>query len=81
MMMMMKTFQFIWFACLIAVVQITLLHSDVFADDSLELDAFQRKVLPVLDRYCFECHSQDHAEAKIAFDRFDRQAVAFERGA
>ena len=78
---MMMTFQFIWFACCIVVVQIALLHSAVFADDSLEQDAFQRQVLPVLDRYCIECHSHEHAEAKIAFDRFDRQAVAFEDAA
>ena len=74
---MMTTFQFMWLACRIAAFQNSLLCASVFADDSHELDAFQRQVLPVLDRYCFECHSQEHADAKIAFDRFDRQAAAF----
>ena len=74
---MMTTFQLMWLACRIAAFQNTLLCASVFADDSHELDAFQRQVLPVLDRYCFECHSQEHADAKIAFDRFDRQAAAF----
>ncbi len=68
------------FACRIAVLQIALLQWNVIADDSLKQDAFQRQVLPVLDRYCFDCHSQEHTEAKIAFDRFDSQGVAFEGG-
>lgn len=72
-------FYSMWFACLIAV--FTLLHSRVFADDSLLQDKFKQQVLPILDRYCFECHSQEQAEAKIAFDRFDRQEVSFEDAA
>ncbi len=67
------------FACHIAVV--TLLHSPVAADDSLMQDKFKQQVLPILDRYCFECHSQEQAEAKIAFDRFDRQAESLEDAA
>ena len=39
-------------------------------------DAFQKQVMPLLDRYCVECHMEDNAEAGIAFDRFFDQAEA-----
>ncbi|WP_406700489.1 DUF1592 domain-containing protein [Singulisphaera sp. Ch08] len=39
-------------------------------------DAFQTHVMPVLERYCFDCHTTENPEAGIALDRFDDQAAA-----
>src|SRR5262245_53200089 len=38
------------------------------AQETKPQDAFQRHVLPLLDRYCVECHQKDAAEGGIAFD-------------
>jgi len=48
----------------------------VAADEPETLDRFQRQVLPLLERYCFECHTQENAKGGIALDRFDDQAAA-----
>jgi hypothetical protein len=39
-------------------------------------DAFQRRVLPFVERYCVDCHSTDYNEGKIVLDRFPDQAAA-----
>jgi hypothetical protein len=43
-------------------------------------DAFQTQVAPLLERYCFECHSKEKSEAGLAFDRFDNQEKAVKAG-
>ena len=43
-------------------------------------DAFQRQVLPLLERYCVDCHMQDDAEAGIVLDRSGNQEDAVKDG-
>jgi hypothetical protein len=43
-------------------------------------DAFRKQVLPLLERYCIECHSKEESEAGIVLDRFDDQAAAVKDG-
>ncbi len=43
-------------------------------------DAFQRQVLPMLERYCVDCHGQEYAEGGIVLDRFDDQGAAIKDG-
>jgi hypothetical protein len=43
-------------------------------------DPFQSRVLPILERYCVDCHSKDDPEAGIVLDRFESQAAAVEDG-
>ena len=40
-------------------------------------DAFRRDVLPVLAKYCFDCHGEGNVTAQVAFDQFasDRQLL------
>jgi hypothetical protein len=54
--------------------------SIVAQEETAALDAFQTKLLPLLDRYCVECHMEGGAEAGIAFDQFEREADAFKKG-
>ena len=48
----------------------------VLAQAPKSRDAFQGQVLPVLERYCVECHTKGEAEAGIVLDRFEDQAAA-----
>ena len=43
-------------------------------------DAFQTQVLPLLERYCIDCHSKESPEAGIVLDRFEDQAAAVKDG-
>src|SRR4051794_11865202 len=43
-------------------------------------DAFQKQVLPLLDRYCIDCHSKESPEGGIVLDRFEDQAAAVKDG-
>ena len=43
-------------------------------------DAFQRQVLPLLERYCVDCHMNEDSEAGIVLDRFDNQEAAVKDG-
>ena len=43
-------------------------------------DAFQRRVRPVLENFCVDCHRKDEAEAGIDLDRFDNQEAALKDG-
>ena len=51
-----------------------------FAQEAATRDAFQARVVPILERYCVDCHSTDDAEAGIVLDRFEDQAAAVEDG-
>jgi hypothetical protein len=52
----------------------------VLAQPPKSRDAFQGQVLPVLERYCVECHAKGEAEAGIVLDRFEDQAAAVADG-
>ncbi len=43
-------------------------------------DPFQKQVLPLLERYCVDCHMKESSEAGIVLDRFDNQAAAVKDG-
>ena len=51
-----------------------------FAQDEKARDAYQARVVPILERFCVDCHSTDDAEAGIVLDRFEDQAAAVEDG-
>ncbi|WP_435005070.1 DUF1592 domain-containing protein [Tundrisphaera lichenicola] len=51
-----------------------------FAQEPARPDAFRTQVLPLLERYCVDCHSTEDAEAGIVLDRFPDQAAAVEDG-
>ncbi len=44
------------------------------ADESLARDAYTREVLPLLKKYCAECHSVDASQGRWAFDRYAKHA-------
>ncbi len=50
------------------------------AQDSGQVDSFQRNVLPLLDEYCVECHMADDAESGIVLDEFFNQTDALKAG-
>lgn len=50
------------------------------AQTAVSEDSFQKQVLPVLERYCFECHTTENPEGGIALDRFDDQVAAVKDG-
>ena len=54
--------------------------SPALAQDLKKQDAFREQVLPLLERYCVDCHSQEGPEAGIVLDRFEDQAAAVEDG-
>ncbi len=54
--------------------------SPLGAQETATLDAFQQEMLPLLNRYCVECHLEGGAEAGIAFDRFEDQQEALRQG-
>lgn len=43
-------------------------------------DPFQKQVLPLLERYCVDCHMNESSEAGIVLDRYDDQAAAVKDG-
>ncbi len=43
-------------------------------------DPFQKQVLPLLERYCVECHAKGDAEAGIVLDEFTSQEAAVADG-
>ncbi len=82
----MKTLRFKWILSSLAVVvaAVTLLPAVVLvvasnpatARQAEKRDAFQKQVLPLLERFCVDCHSTDDPEAGIALDDFaDRNAA------
>ena len=54
--------------------------SSATANEPETRDAFQRQVLPLLERFCVDCHAKDNSEAGIVLDRFDNQAAAIQDG-
>ncbi|MEA2590801.1 MAG: hypothetical protein QOD62_632 [Actinomycetota bacterium] len=50
--------------------------SPAIAQEPETRDAFQRQVLPLLERYCVDCHMKESPEAGIVLDRFDDRAAA-----
>ncbi len=43
-------------------------------------DAFQDRALPVIERYCVDCHAKGEAEAGVVLDGFGDRAAAVEGG-
>jgi Protein of unknown function (DUF1592)/Protein of unknown function (DUF1588)/Protein of unknown function (DUF1587)/Protein of unknown function (DUF1585)/Protein of unknown function (DUF1595)/Planctomycete cytochrome C len=43
-------------------------------------DPFQRQVMPLLERYCVDCHMNGESEGGIALDRFANQEAAIKDG-
>ena len=64
-----------------AAVILAVVAAPASAQEAKQLDAFQRKVLPLLDRYCVACHQEGAAEGGIAFDSLEDQedAIAAKR--
>ena len=54
--------------------------SPVRAGEPKAPDAFQRHVMPLLERYCADCHMNEESEAGIVLDRFDSQEAALKDG-
>ncbi len=54
--------------------------SPVTAGEPRAPDAFQRNVMPLLERFCADCHMNDEAEGGIVLDRFDNQEAALKDG-
>ncbi|WP_076351047.1 DUF1592 domain-containing protein [Paludisphaera borealis] len=50
------------------------------AEDAKPLDSFQRKALPMIERYCIDCHMEGDAKGDIALDQFADQAEALKDG-
>jgi Protein of unknown function (DUF1592)/Protein of unknown function (DUF1588)/Protein of unknown function (DUF1587)/Protein of unknown function (DUF1585)/Protein of unknown function (DUF1595)/Planctomycete cytochrome C len=50
------------------------------AQEPKKRDPFQAQVLPIIERYCVDCHSIDDAEAGIVLDRSEDQASAVDDG-
>jgi hypothetical protein len=50
------------------------------AQEDRPLDSFQRKALPVIDRYCIDCHMEGEAKGDLTLDRFLDQAEAMKDG-
>jgi hypothetical protein len=52
-------------------------NAEVHADEAERTGAFRRDVEPVLVEFCYACHGDGNAKAKVAFDQFesDRQFV------
>lgn len=51
------------------------------AEEPAPPDAFRKVVLPLLERYCTDCHSKDDAEAGVVLDRHETGASAMKDGA
>ena len=43
-------------------------------------DPFQKQVLPLLERYCVDCHMNESSEAGIVLDRYENQEAAVKDG-
>ena len=48
----------------------------VTAQEPARRDAYQRQIVPLLERYCVDCHSSEYSEAGVVLDRFADQAAA-----
>jgi hypothetical protein len=51
-----------------------------FAQEPQPRDAFRAKILPIIDRFCVDCHSTDDDRGGIVLDRAEDQASAVEDG-
>jgi hypothetical protein len=63
-----------------SIVTITPLSSAI-AQPPKASDHFREHIVPLLERYCFECHGKEDPEAGIVLNRYENQAAAIkERG-
>ena len=56
------------------------LLSPALAREPSKRDAFRTQVLPLLERYCVDCHGQDDPEGGIVLDKFEDEATAVRDG-
>jgi hypothetical protein len=77
---MMKTLKFHGMVYGVTAFTMMAVLSPATAQDSKPQDAFQRQVLPLLERFCVDCHMKGTSEAGIVLDRFDNQAAAVKDG-
>ena len=54
--------------------------SPAVAQEPPRPDAFRGQVLPLLERYCVDCHGRDDPEGGIVLDRFEDEASAVKDG-
>jgi hypothetical protein len=54
--------------------------SSSFAQEPRAVDSFRTRVLPIVERYCVDCHSTDDASGGIILDRSEDQASAVDDG-
>ena len=66
-------------ACLFSLLALVPLGS-ASAKEPQAGDAYQKQVLPLLEKYCIECHMKGDAEAGIVLDQYDDQAAAIKDG-
>ena len=50
------------------------------AAEPAKLDSFQRHVMPLLERYCVDCHRNGESEGGVILDRFANQEAAIKDG-
>ncbi len=50
------------------------------AGEPAKLDSFQRHVMPLLERYCVDCHGNGELEGGVILDRFANQEAAIKDG-
>lgn len=76
----MKTLHFKWVLPGVAALTMVVALAPATAQEPEQPDAYQRQVLPLLERFCFDCHSTENSEAGIALDGFDDQLAAIKDG-
>jgi Protein of unknown function (DUF1592)/Protein of unknown function (DUF1588)/Protein of unknown function (DUF1587)/Protein of unknown function (DUF1585)/Protein of unknown function (DUF1595)/Planctomycete cytochrome C len=78
----METLEFKWVMASLVAVAMALAPSRTTAEEPEPEphDAFRKQVLPLLERYCVDCHTQEDSQAGIILDRFGNQAEAIKDG-
>ncbi len=76
----MKMLEFRWMVRGVSALAILLAPAHATAKEPGPRDAFQKQVLPLLERYCVDCHMKENSEAGIALDRYQNQAEAIKDG-
>ena len=63
-----------------SIIAFSMMDSSSILAQAPRRDAFRTRVLPIVERYCVDCHSREEAEAGIVLDRSEDQASAVEDG-
>ncbi|WZO97361.1 DUF1592 domain-containing protein [Isosphaeraceae bacterium EP7] len=54
--------------------------SPTFGAEPGAKDAYRDKILPLLERFCIDCHSKDYSEGGVVLDLFESQDAAIKDG-